>query len=40
MIEQAALNKSSLIMQTILQNTQMLQLLTRINKMEIIYKSN
>ncbi len=40
MIEQVTLNKPSLLLKITLQNTQMLQLLTRIIKTEIIYNSN
>jgi hypothetical protein len=39
-IEQAAWNKSSLILKNILQNTKRLQLLKKIIKPKIIYKSN
>jgi hypothetical protein len=38
-IEQVALNKSSLLLMTILQNTQTLHLITKIIKTESIYKS-
>ncbi len=39
-IEQVAWNKSSLLLKSILQNTQTLQLFKMIIKMESIYKSN
>ncbi len=38
-IEQVARNKSSLLLNIIIQNTQTLQLFTMITKTEIIYKS-
>jgi hypothetical protein len=38
-IEQVALNKSSLLLMTILQNTQTLQVFTQIIKTESFYKS-
>ncbi len=38
--EQVSLNKSSLLLKNILQNTRTLQLLTKIIKTESIYKSN